>query len=177
MRADFLANRSGSLGRYYLPHLYAAYERFYHDLVGLSVSYLKSLPSASGFLTPSERIADLILNANLTYGQGDPSKNVKLLKWMDELLYDSKNLYLRARALEFRIAVSYYETGDYAGGIAKLDNFLKEAKQVLDSNQISMNELINAQIGILRVRHAEWLYTEVSTATKCDDSLELLQSW
>jgi tetratricopeptide (TPR) repeat protein len=170
-------NRSGSLGRYCLPHLYAAYERFYHDPVGLSVSYLKSLPNTLGFLTPSERIAELILNANLAYGQGDPSKNVKLLKWMDELLFDSKNLYLRARALEFRVAVSFYEAGDYAGGSAKLDSFLKDANQVIDSNPTSQNELINAQVGTLRVRYAEYLCTEVSTAAEYGKSLELLQSW
>jgi tetratricopeptide (TPR) repeat protein len=79
--------------------------------------------------------------------------------------------------MEIRLAISYYERGDYTGGIAEARAFLDTVQKAIDASPSLLNEVTNAQIGVIKTRLAEWLYTEVSTATDFNESLALLQSW
>lgn len=161
-----------------MPHIYYAYESFKHPLNGLSPEYLESLacPATRQF-QPCELVAKLILDANFTYGQGDTSKNAFLLTWIDDLLKSSSNLWLKARALEVRLALTYYEAGDYAGGVHACEAFLASVKDAQLANETVMDELTNSQVGIIEATLSELLVTEDSASDNFDKSKALLQDW
>jgi tetratricopeptide (TPR) repeat protein len=102
---------------------------------------------------------------------------MNFLMWVDELLTNSTNLVLKVRAMEIRLAIKYYERGDYAGGIAEARAFLNTVQRAVDASPSLLNEVTNAEICVIITRLAEWLYTEVSTATDFNESLVLLRSW
>lgn len=104
-------------------------------------------------------------------------KNAKLLTWTDELLKKSSSICLKARALEIKVAIHYYEIGDYDGAIHEAREFLKTYEQAVKENSSVLNEQTNAQIGVIKVRLAEILYTEVPSSTDVTESLSLLRSW
>jgi tetratricopeptide (TPR) repeat protein len=119
----------------------------------------------------------MILDANITYGEGNELKNKDLLEWVDELLIPSSNLFLKARALEVRLAIGFYELGNYVGGVKAVKAFLPTAKDAISRNPALLNELTNAQIGVVEITLAEFLVTEVSIDDNFEESLGLLRGW
>ncbi|KIM97100.1 hypothetical protein OIDMADRAFT_32133 [Oidiodendron maius Zn] len=169
---------TGALGRSYIPHIYYAYESFNYPLNDLSIKCFESLmPKSPAGLTPCEQVANLILDANITYGQGDTAKNAYLLAWMDDLLESSSNLYLKARALEVRLAIDFYDVGDYLGGVKAAKTFLTGAKEAIKAKPELLDELTNAQFGVIEGTIAELLVIEVSVAENFEESRALLQGW
>jgi tetratricopeptide (TPR) repeat protein len=113
----------------------------------------------------------------LTYGQGDTTKIAFLIAWVDELLQASANLYLKARVLEVRLAINYYEAGDYNGGVEEARRFLRAANDAVSSNPSLMNELTNAQLGVIQSTLSELLVTEASVTGQFEESKKLLERW
>lgn len=167
--------------RSFFPHIIYAYESFKHTDNDLSIDFLDSLASQhrfTGQLRPREVVAKLVLDGDLTYGQGEPKKNAHLLAWVYSLLKTSSNIYLQARALSVRLGITYYESGNYVGGITACERFLDSVKRSKETGQTTINELSNAEIGILQSTLAELFVTEVgSHSEQFVRSKALLQSW
>jgi tetratricopeptide (TPR) repeat protein len=119
----------------------------------------------------------MILNAGITYGEGNELKNKDLLEWVNELLIPSSNLFLKARAFEVRLAIGFYESGNYIGGAKAAKAFLQTARNAIARNLAPVTKLTNAQIGAIEITLAEFLVTEVSVNDDFEESLELLQKW
>lgn len=171
----------GFLTRSFIPHIIYAYESFECSDNGLSVELLDTLASpdhGTWRLRPSEVAAKLVLDGDLTYGQGEPKKNAYLLAWVDRFLQTSSNIYLQARALSVRLVITYYESGNYTGGINACKKFLHYVNEAKETGQATIDELSNAEIGIIQSTLAELLVTEVcSDSDRFAESKTLLQSW
>ncbi|KAK2590321.1 hypothetical protein QQS21_011997 [Conoideocrella luteorostrata] len=176
-----LENGDGVLGRSYIPHINYAYESFRHPLNALSVEFLDSLASsedATGRPRPRELVAKLVLDGDLTYGQGDTTKNAYLLAWVDELLKSSiSDMGLKARALIIRLGITYYEAGDYTGGVQACQEFLTSVKEAQSAGKTCIDELTNAELGVIQSTLAELLVTEVSVAENFEKSKAVLKAW
>jgi tetratricopeptide (TPR) repeat protein len=97
---------------------------------------------------------------------------------VDELLKTSNNMGLKARALSVGLVIHFYESGNYEGGIQACEEFLESVKQAEESGEITIDELTNAEIGIIHSTLAELLVTEVgSDSERFVRSKALLRSW
>ncbi|KAG8418440.1 hypothetical protein J3459_006328 [Metarhizium acridum] len=92
------------------------------------------------------RVAQLVLNGDLTYGQEEPKKYAHLLAWVDSLPKTSSNIGLQARALLVKLVITYYESGNYAGGIRACEAFLPSVKQAQETGQTTIDELTKAEM-------------------------------
>lgn len=154
-----------------MPHIYFAHDLFYDEASGLSNEYLRSVRGDGILLNAVEQAALLILDANITYGEGDDTKNTQLLSWAEELLTDTSHVFLKGRALELGLAIEFYEQGNYEGGAAAAREFLGTFKDV------DVDERTNAQIGMIEVVLAEMLVTEPDLDANFDASLSIYKGW
>lgn len=154
-----------------MPHIYLGYDLFYDKANGLSTEYLRSIKDDGILLNAAEQAALMILDANITYGEGDDAKNTQLLSWAGELLTDTSHVFLKGRELELGLAIGYYERGNYEGGASAARAFLKTVKD------IAPDERTNAQIGMIRAVLAEMLATEPDLDSDFETSLSIYAGW
>jgi tetratricopeptide (TPR) repeat protein len=144
---------------------------FYDEGNMLSTEYLRSITNPDILLNAAEQAALLVFNANITYGEGDDQRNTQLLVWADDMLTDTKHLFLRGRGLEIKLAIGFYEQGNYEGGATAAESFLESVKG------IKPDERTNAQIGMIQVVLAEMLVTEPDLDADFQKSLDIYHGW
>jgi tetratricopeptide (TPR) repeat protein len=176
--AEILYERSSSpLERSCLAHVYAMYECFNKDLMGLTITYMNSLSNPSECLSPREQIAELVIKANTIQKGFDRSSSVKLLGWMNELLRESTNIYLKGRILESNWPIHRSDTTFAQANIPKFQEFLSYATPLIESGEVLLNELTNAQIGNIIARYAMLIYMEPTSDVGYSKGYELLEAW
>jgi tetratricopeptide (TPR) repeat protein len=160
-----------------MPHILYSLKCFNELENGLSIQYMDSIVDQAWSLTSRQLVAQMVLDADIIGEKVIEEKSREFLEWLRLLLESPQYILLKAREFENILGIRYYGVRDYLGGVNAMKEFLAPIKKELHQRPELLDELTNAEIGVMQIILAEYFVTEVSADGDFEESLSLLHSW